>query len=88
MKVYKVIRGNSFTDNAEEIFFTSRDKAFGYIIGRYAESNAKPLATVRHTGVMKKFCYNTDMLFNVKNCTEYDYIIKGEYYYINVINVL
>ena len=88
MKVYKVIRGNSYTNNAEEIFFTSRDKAFGYIVGRYAESHAQPIATVRNNEMMKTFCYNADILFDIKNCTKYDYIIKSEYFYINIVNVL
>jgi len=88
MKIYKVIRGNSYTNNAEEIFFTSRDKAFGYIIGRYAENKIKPHAIVRNTEGTASFCYDIEQLLNIKNCNKYKYLMNGDFFYINSITVL
>lgn len=86
MKIYKVTRGNSYTDNAGEIFFTSRGKAIGYIIGRYAESQEKPHGRARQSSA--NFCYAPEKLFDSKNWNKYFYIIKGEFFYIDVITVL
>ena len=89
MTIYKVIRGNSYTNNAEEIFFTSRDKAIGYIIGRYAESKEKPHGVTRQPDWYNaSFCYNPEMLFSIKNWNRYRYLINCEYFYIDSIKVL
>lgn len=88
MTIYKVTRGNSYSNNVEETFFTSRDKAFGYIVGRYAENKIKPHAIKRMTGYKTEFCYDIEMLLNVKNCMEYNYLMNGEFFYIDPIMIL
>ncbi len=89
MTIYKVVRGNSYTNNAEEVFFTSRDKAIGYIIGRYAEAKKKPYGRVRQADWYNgAFCYDVDELLNIKNWNKYNYLMNGEFFYINSIKVL
>lgn len=91
MTIYKVTRGNSYTKNAEEIFFTSRDKALGYIIGIYAENKRTPAGRVRQADWWNAdFCYDVEKLFDVKNLSKYNYLNmkSSDYFYIDSIKVL
>jgi len=92
MTIYRVTRGTSYTKSAEEIFFTSRDKALGYIIGRYAEDGRTPVGRVRQADWWNaSFCYNAEKLFDVKNLSKYNYLnmkYSGDYFYIDPIKVL
>lgn len=89
MTIYKVTRGSSYNNNEEEIFFTSRDKAIGYIIGRYAESREKPRGRERRPDWWNgSFCYTAEKLFSLRNWNKYLYLINCGFFYIDAINVL
>ena len=77
MKIYKVICGTPYNDCAEEMFFTSREKALGYIIAKFGIH--------QFSGYNKKEPYystNTwtndpDKLFNIRNWNKYKYVVNG-----------
>lgn len=88
MKIYKVIHGNSVVENDKEIFFTSREKALGYIIGFYSRANEKPRAiTKRPDWWNGQWCYNEKMIFDIKNWNKYKFIIGNEHMRIEAIEV-
>ena len=78
MKVYKVITADHRKDK-EEKFFTSKNKALGYIIGILA--NEKYFAAiVRRTDNRwydTSWCYDTEVIFDSKNWNKYEYVMNG-----------
>ena len=78
MKVYKVTTAEHRVDK-EEKFFTSKNKALGYIIG--IMSNEKyPRAIVRQADGRwwnTTWCYDAEIMFDSKNWNKYEYVMNG-----------
>lgn len=79
MKAYKVITLSHRGDTHNDIFFSSKSKALGYIIGIM-----KDQVTIR--GLERReddkwynanWCYEVDDLFNIRNWNKYEYMLDN-----------
>lgn len=79
MKVYRVVTTAYQKDTHKDIFFTSKSKALGYIIG--IMKTQKTISAIEHREdgrwYNSKWYYDIDQLFNIRNWNKYDYIING-----------
>lgn len=91
MKIYKVVRGSSCRAIEEEIFFTSRDKALGYILGYMTKTKEQLRGYPKQEDWWKAhWCYNKEILFNSKNWNEFKYVFNNGsgFFYIEQVEVL
>lgn len=88
MKVYAVVKGTSYTNNAETIFFTSKNKALGYIYGMM--TNGPRGYEKEKQWYNSTWCYDEHKLFDSKNWDKYVYVTDGGSvnYRIKQVNVL
>lgn len=78
MKIYKVITAEHRTDMKEE-FFTSKNKALGYIIGCMS-SEKHPEAIVRQADGRwwnAPWCKDTEIIFDSKYWNKYEYVMNN-----------
>lgn len=91
MKIYKVVRGASYRAVEEEIFFSSCDKALGYILGCMTENKEilRGYPKQEDNGWKAQWCYNKEILFNSKNWNKFKYVLNNGFgfFYIEQVEV-
>lgn len=74
MKVYAVVKTTSCSGRTTSIFFTSKNKALGYIIGIIKDQPVKAYDKEKEW-YNSVWCYDIDKLFDTKNWNKYKYVI-------------
>lgn len=75
MKVYKVSVIQYRQAVLDEKFFTSREKAIGYVIGLFGDKDKYRAIERQVDWYNARWCYDTEKMFNVKNWNKYEYVI-------------
>ena len=91
MKIYAVNKDTSYGRNVETLYFTSRDKALGYILGLYSANNERPRGYDKEKEWYNAtWVYDVEFLTSAKNCDKFKYVMAAgnASYHIEKINVL
>lgn len=90
MKVYAVIKDTPYRKESEIVYFSSREKALGYILGVLTTRNETPRGyDKKEESYNAKWCYNKEQLFDTKNWNVYKYVMAGgATYHIQKIDIL
>ena len=89
MKIYKVVRGSSYRAVEEEIFFTSREKALGYILGYLTKAKEQLHGYPKQENSWEAWwCYDKEILFNSKNWNKFKYVYGLGFFYIEQVEIL
>ena len=91
MKIYAVIKDTSYCKDVEKIYFTSKNKALGYILGLYRANNEQARGYDKKKQYYNAtWIYDLEVLMDAKNCEMFKYVMAsgGATYRIEKINVL
>ena len=77
MKIYAVIRDTAYTTNTELSFFTSHEKALGYILGIIAEKKESLRGYYKKDAwYNSEWCYDESILANSKHWNDFKYVLE------------
>lgn len=90
MKIYRIVKNTPYKNRAEEKYFTSREKALGYIMGLVSKDTHMGAYSKNEEWYNATWCYDYEKLFNVKNWNKYCYVTDSgsTVLYIEQIDVL
>lgn len=82
MKVYEVIKNNSYHMAERVAVFSNKSKAYGFLMARMDD---KAVLKDKATG---DFLYGTEKRLTVRNLLKIRMVVKGDFYEVEEIDVL